>query len=107
MRASATCFGKGKKQKTESCDLPAESVEALRARGVVALTKAQTATALQVSYRTITAMLRRGEIRFFRIGGKHVRIRIEEALAKMEKAEILKAESRNGEAGGGTTDGHG
>jgi len=87
MRASATRFGKSRKQKAESRDLPVESVEALRARGVLVLTKAQTATALQVTYRTITAMLRRGEVRFFRIGGKHVRIRIEEAIRHMEARE--------------------
>ena len=87
MRASATCVSRKKKQRADSGVAVVESVEALAARGVVALTKAQTATALQVSYRTITAMLRRGEVRFFRIGGKHVRIRIEEAIRHMEARE--------------------
>ena len=74
----------------------AESIEALRARGVLVLTKAQVAVALQVTYRTVTAMIQRGEIRCFRIGGRYVRIRIEEAIKQLEaggKAETLKAES--------------
>jgi excisionase family DNA binding protein len=64
-----------------------ESLEALRARGVLVLTKAQVAVALQVTYRTVTAMMQRGEIRCFRIGGRHVRIRIEEAIRQMEARE--------------------
>jgi excisionase family DNA binding protein len=64
--------------------LRAESVDELRARGVVALTKTQMAAALQVSYRTVGEMMRREEIPFFRIGGKHVRFRVEEALKRME-----------------------
>ena len=50
----------------------AESIEALRARGVLVLTKAQAAAALQVTYRTVTEMIRRREIPFFRIGGKQL-----------------------------------
>ena len=87
MRASATSKNGSGKQRAEGRSPAVESIEALRARGVVVLTKAQTATALQVSYRTIGAMMRRGEIRFFRIGGKHVRIRIEEAIRHMEARE--------------------
>ena len=66
----------------------------MRARGVVALTKVQMAAALQVSYRTITAMISRREIPFFRIGGKHVRIRVEHALERMEAAVDGKAGGR-------------
>ena len=96
VRTRATRFGSSRKQKADSRSLRVESVDELRARGVVALTKAQMAAALQVTYRTVTEMIRRREIPFFRIGGKHVRIRLEEALRLMEargKAEILKAES--------------
>ena len=59
----------------------------MAARGVLALTKAQVAVALQVTYRTVTAMIQRGEIRCFRIGGRYVRIRIEEAIRQMEARE--------------------
>jgi excisionase family DNA binding protein len=88
MRASATSKHESGKQRAEGKDPAVESIEALRAQGVVALTKAQTATALQVSYRTITAMLRPGEIRFFRIGGKHVRIKIVEFMGPEILIEI-------------------
>jgi len=74
----------------------AESIEALRARGVVVVTKAQIAAAFQVSERTITKMMGRKEIPFFRLGERLVRFRVEEAIKQMEaggKAEILKAES--------------
>ena len=50
----------------------------------MALTKAQVAAALQVTYRTVSAMMQRGEISYFRIGGRLVRIRLEEALRLME-----------------------
>ena len=69
----------------------AESIEALRARGVLVVTKAQMAVALQVTYRCVTKMMSRGEIPFFRVGGKHVRIRVEEALKRMEaRAEVAR-----------------
>jgi excisionase family DNA binding protein len=84
VRAKRTLQDQSRKQKIESRNLAAESIEALRARGVMVLTKAQTATALQVSERTVTAMIGRKEISHFRIGGKHVRIRIEEAIKQME-----------------------
>ena len=64
----------------------------------MALTKAQVAAALQVTYRTVSAMMQRGEISYFRIGGRLVRIRLEEALRLMEAKAGLKAL---------TTDGHG
>jgi excisionase family DNA binding protein len=87
MRASATCVSRKKKQRADRKVAVVESVEALAARGVLALTKAQVAVALQVSYRTVTAMMQRGEIRFFRIGGRYARIRIEEAIRQMEARE--------------------
>ena len=70
------------RQSAESCSV--ESVEALKARGVVAVTKMQMAAAIQVTERTVTAMIQRREIPFFRIGNKLVRIRIEEAIKRME-----------------------
>lgn len=100
MRASATFKRQSRKQKVESRNPPAESVEALAARGVMALTKAQVAVALQVTYRTVTAMIQRGEIRCFRIGGRYVRIRIEEAIKQLEAGG-------KAETGVVTTDGHG
>ncbi len=89
MRKNGTRLGESRKQKGpsrigESRGLRGESVEELRARGVMALTKAQVAAALQVTYRTITEMIRRGEISCFRVGKRLVRIRIEEALRVME-----------------------
>ena len=48
------------------------------------LTQAQIAVALQVSYRTISEMRRRGEISCFRVGKKLLRFRIEEAIKLME-----------------------
>ena len=48
------------------------SVGELQARGVVGLTKAQMAAALQVSPRTVTEMMRRGEISFFKIAPQRV-----------------------------------
>ena len=50
----------------------------------VVLTQAQIAVALQVSYRTISEMRRRGEISCFRVGKKLLRFRIEEAIKHME-----------------------
>ena len=100
MRASATCVSGKKKRGADRKAAVVESVEALAARGVLALTKAQVAVALQVTYRTVTAMIQRGEIRCFRIGGRYVRIRIEEAIKRMEargNAEILKAETLKSE----------
>ena len=66
----------------------------------MALTKAQMAAALQVAYRTITEMMRRQEISYFRIGKRLVRIRLEEALRLMEARG-------KADAGGATTDGLG
>ena len=72
------------------------------------VTKAQMAVVLQVTYRTITKIMGRGEIPFFRIGGKHVRFRVEEALARMEgplarEVRSPKSEGRSPKAVGGGT----
>ena len=61
----------------------------LHARGVVGLTKTQMAAALQVSPRTITDMMRRGEISFYRIGRRLVRFRIEDALKRMNQTVLI------------------
>ena len=77
------------------------SLDELKARGVVVVTKGQIAAAFQVSERTITKMMGRKEIPFFRVGERLVRFRVEVAIKHMEaggKAEILKAESRNQKA---------
>ena len=50
---------------------------------MVAVTKAQMAAALQVTYRTITEMMRRREIAHFKIGKKLVRVPIGEARRLM------------------------
>ena len=75
-----------------------ESLDDLRARGVVALTQEQMAVALQVSYRTISEMRRRREISFFRVGRKLVRFRVEEALRHMEAAGCAEIRSPKSEA---------
>ena len=65
----------------------------LQARGVVGLTKAQMAAALQVCPRTITEMMRRGEISYFKIGKKLVRFRVEDALKRMSETVLVQEES--------------
>jgi excisionase family DNA binding protein len=47
------------------------------------------AAALQVSTRTITEMMRRGEISYFKIGSKLVRFRVEEALKRMSETVLV------------------
>ncbi len=64
----------------------------LHARGVVGLTKGQMAAALQVCPRTITEMMRRGEIAYFKIGPRLVRFHIEEALKRMSETVLVAAE---------------
>ena len=61
-----------------------ESLDELKARGVAVVTKAQVAAAFQVSERTITKMMGRQEIPFFRLGERLVRFRVEEAIKHME-----------------------
>ncbi len=76
-----------------------EGVGLLQARGVVGLTKAQMAAALQVCPRTITEMMRRGEIAYFKIGARLVRFRIEDALKRMNETVLVKAEFTEGNGG--------
>jgi len=70
-----------------------KSLDELKARGVVVVTKGQIAAAFQVSERTITKMMGRKEIPFFRLGERLVRFRVEEAIKHMEAA--ADAEIRN------------
>ena len=69
-----------------------ETVGALVARGVVAITKAQMAAALQISVRSLNGMIARGEISFFKIGKKLVRFGVEEALARMSERVLVVAD---------------
>jgi hypothetical protein len=50
------------------------------------------AAALQVCPRTVTEMMRRGEISYFRIGERLVRFRVEEALKRMSETVLVVAE---------------
>ena len=67
-----------------------ESVGELLARGVVAITKGQMAAAIQVCPRTITEMMRRGEIAYYRIGRRLVRFRIEDAIKRMGETVLVR-----------------
>ena len=69
-----------------------ESMRELLARGVVVITKPQMAAAIQVCPRTITEMMRRGEIAYYRIGKKLIRFRIEVAIEQMNKTVLVRAE---------------
>ncbi len=64
----------------------------LQAWGVVAITKAQMAAAIQVCPRTISEMMRRGEISYYRIGKRLVRFRIEDAIKRMNETVLVAAE---------------
>ena len=64
----------------------------LQARGVVCLTKTQMAAALQISVRSLNAMMARGDVAFFRIAPRLVRFRIEEALKRMSERVLVAAE---------------
>lgn len=91
MRATGTCVSENKKRTVGGNAAAVESVEALAARGVVALTISQMAAALQVTYRTITAMIRRKEISHFKIGKRLVRIPLAEARRLMaSQAEVAR-----------------
>ncbi len=76
----------------QAADGRRDTVGELQARGVVGLTKRQMAAALQVCPRTITEMMRRGEIAYYRIGKKLIRFRIEDAIEQMNKTVLVKAE---------------
>jgi hypothetical protein len=69
-----------------------ESIAELRARGVVAITKAQMAAALQISVRSLNGMMARGEISFFRIGKRLIRFRVEDALKRMSETVLVAAD---------------
>ena len=64
----------------------------LQADGVVCLTKTQMAAALQISVRSLNAMMARGDVAFFRIAPRLVRFRIEEALKRMSERVLVAAE---------------
>jgi excisionase family DNA binding protein len=70
-------------QKAGVCSLAAE--------GVVGLTKAQMAAAIQVCPRTITEMMRRGQISYWKIG-RLVRFRMEDAVKRMNETVLVTAE---------------
>lgn len=57
--------------------------------GVVGLTKAQMAGALQISVRTLNGMMARGEIAYWRIGGRLVRFRVEDAVRRMNETVLV------------------
>ncbi len=65
------------------------SLSELQARGVVALTKAQMAAALQISVRSLNGMMARGEVAYFQIGSRLVRFRIEDALKRMSETVLV------------------
>lgn len=69
-----------------------DSVGVLQARGVVGLTKRQMAAALQVCPRTITEMMRRGQISYWKIGKQIVRFRMEDAVKRMNETVLVAAE---------------
>ena len=56
--------------------------------GVVCLTKAQMAAALQVSVRSLNGMMARGEIAYFKIGSRLVRFHLDEALKRMNETVL-------------------
>lgn len=69
-----------------------QTLAELRSQGVVCLTKAQMAAALQISQRTLNKMMARGEISYFRVGRKLVRFRVEEALKRMSETVLVAAD---------------
>ncbi len=82
----------GQMARPESRGGEAATLTELRARGVVVITKPQMAAAIQVCPRTITEMMRRGEIAYYRIGKKLIRFRIEDAIEQMNKTVLVAAE---------------
>ncbi len=75
------------------------SIQELQARGVVAITKAQMAAAIQVCPRTISEMMRRGEIAYYRIGKRLVRFRIEDAIKQMNETVLVAADGEPADTG--------
>lgn len=68
-----------------------QSIGELQANGVVGLTKRQMAGAIQVCPRTITEMMRRGQISYWKIG-RLVRFRIEDAVKRMNETVLVAAD---------------
>ncbi len=76
----------------QAADGRRDTVGELQARGVVGLTKRQMAAALQVCPRTITEMMRRGQISYWKIGKQIVRFRMEDAVNRMNETVLVAAE---------------
>lgn len=68
-----------------------QNLAELQARGVVGLTKAQMAGAIQVSVRSLNGMISRGEIAYWRIGKRLLRFRIEDAVRRMNETVLVSA----------------
>ena len=68
-----------------------QSIGELQAAGVVGVTKGQMAAAIQVCPRTITEMMRRGQISYWKIG-RLVRFRMEDAVKRMNETVLVTAE---------------
>jgi len=64
----------------------------LQARGVVGLTKAQMAAALQISVRSLNGLMARGEVAFWRIGGRLIRFHVEDAVRRMNETVLVAAD---------------
>lgn len=69
-----------------------ESLAELRARGVVGLTKAQMAGAIQISVRSLNGMIARGDISYWRIGKRIRRFNIEDAIKRMNERVLVAAD---------------
>jgi len=69
-----------------------QSLAELQARGVVGLTKAQMAAAIQVSVRSLNGMIARGEIAYWRIGKRLLRFHIEDAVRRMNETVLVSAD---------------
>ena len=81
-----------RKQRAEAKGQQGHGVGELQAKGVVALTKKQMAAAIQVCPRTITEMMRRGELAYYRIGKRLVRFRVDDAVKRMNETVLVTAE---------------
>jgi len=73
-----------------------ETVGELVARGVVGITKAQMAAALQISVRSLNGMIARGEIAHWRIGKGLLRFRLEDAVRRMNETVLVPADEGGG-----------
>jgi excisionase family DNA binding protein len=69
--------------------LKAERLKPEIGQGVVGLTKAQMASVLQISVRTLNGMIARGEIAYWRIGRRVVRFRVEDAVEQMNATVLV------------------